>query len=57
MYDACRRCWFTVSESELKAVNTPESYKWDNDVFRLVLTADEDEKTLAYYTLTGRYPR
>lgn len=55
MYDACRRCWFTVKETQLKAFKAPEIYKWDNYVFRLVLTADEDEKTTAFYTLSGKY--
>lgn len=55
MYDACRQSWFTVAEVQLKAFTAPKNYKWDTYVFRLVLTADEDDKTLAFYTLTGKY--
>jgi len=57
MYDACRQGWFSAFKTELKAFKAPETYKWNNCVFRLTLTADEDEITTAYYTLSGKYRR
>jgi hypothetical protein len=57
MYDACREGWFTAFKTDLIAFKAPEIYKWNNSVFRLTLTADEDETTTAYYTLSGKYKR
>lgn len=57
MYDACREGWFTAFKTDLIAFKAPEIYKWNNSVFRLTLTADEDETTTAYYTLSGKYRR
>jgi len=57
MYDACREGWFTAFKTELIAFKAPEIYNWNNSVYRLTLTADEDEITTAYYTLSGKYKR
>ena len=49
--------WLILAKIELKAFKAPEIYKGNNYVFRLILTADEDETTTASYTLLGKYPR
>ncbi len=57
MFDKSQQRCFTFEQVQLKAFKAPETYKWDNYAFRLVLTADEDDKTTAYYTLSGTFQR
>jgi hypothetical protein len=57
MFYKSQQRWFTFEQVQLKAFKAPETYKWNNYAFQLVLTADEDDTTTAYYTLSGTFQR
>jgi hypothetical protein len=55
MYDNSQDSWFTLAELELKAVQVPETYSWDNMLYWLLKTADQDDrKTYAQYSLSEK---
>jgi len=55
MYKPDQEGLATVEEVEFYSSKAPDAYKSDGNYFRLNLTADEDEHTTAFYTLSGKY--
>ncbi|MEG4965752.1 hypothetical protein QUB11_03745 [Microcoleus sp. B6-A1] len=59
MYNPCGEGLITVEEVEFFAFKAPDILEADGggNYFKLNLTADEDDKTTAYYMLSGKYQR